>query len=268
MRAMIKIMAVHSQQKNHVTRNLVIYTDQCVYPERNDSSSMTLFVPKWRGTTTQTNIMIPWMTRSAAATRSRRCPRESEPLANGVAVIFFLGGATRYIFGTSPGADRIQWGGGAVVAEIFRDLYYYRIGFSGGGGVVAEIFRDLYYYRIGFSGGGGVVAEIFRDLYYRIGFSGGGGSSRNFSRQQINHINHIPSTPGHFWYIFGPLADHPPFMDTLAEIQGLFPCLLTHSNHVTTSIHSGKKHLQKVWGGPWPPCPPPGYATAFGLIES
>ena len=28
------------------------------------------------------------------------------------------------------------------------------IGFSGGGVVVAEIFRDLYY-RIGFSGGGG-----------------------------------------------------------------------------------------------------------------
>ena len=32
--------------------------------------------------------------------------------ANGVARIFFLGGATRYIFVTSPGADRIQWGGG------------------------------------------------------------------------------------------------------------------------------------------------------------
>ena len=26
---------------------------------------------------------------------------------------FFLGGATRYIFVTSPGADRIQWGGGS-----------------------------------------------------------------------------------------------------------------------------------------------------------
>ena len=34
---------------------------------------------------------------------------------------------------------------------------------------------------------------------------------------------------------------------TLAEIQAHFPCLLTHSNHVTTSIHSGKKHLPKVW---------------------
>ena len=29
-RAMIKIMAAHSQQKNHVTRYLVIYIDQCV----------------------------------------------------------------------------------------------------------------------------------------------------------------------------------------------------------------------------------------------
>ena len=53
---------------------------------------------------------------------------------NGVARIFFWGGATRYIFVTSPGADRIQWGGGGgVVAEIFRGLNY-RIGFSGGGG--------------------------------------------------------------------------------------------------------------------------------------
>ena len=41
---------------------------------------MTLFVPKWRGPT-QPNRMIPSMTRYAAATRSRRCPRESEPLA-------------------------------------------------------------------------------------------------------------------------------------------------------------------------------------------
>ena len=50
---------------------------------------------------------------------------------------FFLGGATRYIFVTSPGADRIQWGGG-VVAEIFM------ISVTGsdsvGGGVVAEMF--------------------------------------------------------------------------------------------------------------------------------
>ena len=56
----------------------------------------------------------------------------SDTWSNGVARIFFLGGATRYIFVTSPGTDRIQWG------DIFSDLNY-RIGFSGGGGVVAEI---------------------------------------------------------------------------------------------------------------------------------
>ena len=44
---------------------------------------------------------------------------------------------------------------------------------------------------------------------------------------------------------------------TLAEIQGHFPCLLTHSNHVTASIHSGKKTFTKSLGGPWPPWPPP-----------
>ena len=53
---------------------------QPFYIQPADSSSMTLFVPKWRGTI-QTNRMIPSMTRYAAATRSRRCPRESEPLA-------------------------------------------------------------------------------------------------------------------------------------------------------------------------------------------
>ena len=58
---------------------------RAVYSERNDSSSssMTLFVPKWQGPTKK-NRMIPSMTRYAVATRparSRRCPRESEPLA-------------------------------------------------------------------------------------------------------------------------------------------------------------------------------------------
>ena len=47
---------------------------------------------------------------------------------------------------------------------------------------------------------------------------------------------------------------------TLTEIQAHFPGLLTHSNHVTTSIHSRKKHLPKVWGGHGP-LAPPGYAT-------
>ena len=50
------------------------------------------------------------------------------------------------------------------------------------------------------------------------------------------------------------------------KIQGHFPCLLTHSNHVTTSIHSGKKHLPKVWGGPWPPWPP--LATPLSVIPA
>ena len=49
---------------------------------------------------------------------------------------------------------------------------------------------------------------------------------------------------------------------TLTEIQAHFPGLLTHSNHVTTSIHSRKKHLPKVWGGHGPPGPP-GYATGL-----
>ena len=53
---------------------------QPFYIQPADSSSMTLFVPKGRGTI-QTNRMIPSMTRYAAATHSRRCPRESEPLA-------------------------------------------------------------------------------------------------------------------------------------------------------------------------------------------
>ena len=53
---------------------------RAVYPERNDSSIMTLSIlTRW--VVTQTNRMIPSMTRYAAATRSRRCPRESEPLA-------------------------------------------------------------------------------------------------------------------------------------------------------------------------------------------
>ena len=53
---------------------------RAVYPERNDSSIMTLSI-LMRWVVTQTNRMIPSMTRYAAATRSRRCPRESEPLA-------------------------------------------------------------------------------------------------------------------------------------------------------------------------------------------
>ena len=45
----------------------------------------------------------------------------------------------------------------------------------------------------------------------------------------------------------------------LTELQAHFPGLLTLSNHVTTSIHSRKKHLTTVWGGraPWPPLATP-----------
>ena len=53
---------------------------RAVYPERNDSSIMTLSILMW-WVVTQTNRMVPSMTRYAATTRSRRCPRESEPLA-------------------------------------------------------------------------------------------------------------------------------------------------------------------------------------------
>ena len=55
-------------------------SSRAVYPERNDSSIMTLSI-LMRWVVTQTNRMIPSMTRYAATTRSRRCPRESEPLA-------------------------------------------------------------------------------------------------------------------------------------------------------------------------------------------
>ena len=43
---------------------------------------------------------------------------------------FFLGGAN---FPWSPEADQIRWGGGGVVAEIFRDRRK-PVRFSGGGG--------------------------------------------------------------------------------------------------------------------------------------
>ena len=48
---------------------------------------------------------------------------------------------------------------------------------------------------------------------------GRGGSSRNFSRKLINPI---PSIPGHFFDIFGPPADHPPFVNTHAN-SGTLP---------------------------------------------
>ena len=105
--------------------------------------------------------------------------------------------------------------------------------------------------------GGGGSSRNFSDLDYRIGFSGGGVVAEIFP---VNKSITFPR----FRDILGTFSAHLRIIHrlwALAEIQGHFPCLLTHSNRVTTSIHSGKKHLQKVWGGPWPPWPPPGYAT-------
>ena len=99
-------------------------------------------------------------------------------------------------------------------------------------------------------GGGGVVAESFRDLVYRITFSGGGGGVV----ADIFHVN-ISITflgSGTFWVHFRATGGSPPCMDTHANSGTHFPGLLTHLNHVTTSIHSRKKHLPKVWGA-WPP---------------
>ena len=100
----------------------------------------------------------------------------------------------------SPGADRIQWGGGSSVAEVFP--------------VVTEFFPV----------NKSITFPRFRDI--------------------------LATFSGH---------------RTLTEIQGHFPRLLTNSNHVTKLIHSGKKHLTKVWGSHGP-LAPPGYATvAKGL---
>ena len=102
---------------------------------------------------------------------------------------------------------------------------------------------------------------MFRVLNYRIGFSGGGGggSSRNFSPKQINHI---PSISGHFWYIFGPPADHPPFMDTRGN-SGTLPmsaCTFKPRNNINSFR---KKNVYQKFGGAMAPlAPPPGYATA------
>ena len=105
---------------------------------------------------------------------------------------------------------------------------------------------------------GGATRYIFRHLSGsrpptadRVQW-GGGGSSRNFSRYQINHI---PSILGLFFTFSGRLRVTRRLW-TLTEIHGHFPRLLTHSNHVTASLHSAKNKLTKVWGGPWPPWPP------------
>ena len=53
---------------------------------------------------------------------------------------------------------------------------------------------------------------------------------------------------------------------TLTQIQAHFPGLLTHSNHVTTSIHSRKKHFPTIWGGGMAPLAP--LATPLYMLPS
>ena len=88
---------------------------------------------------------------------------------------------------------------------------------------------------------------------------GGGGSSRNCSRYKINHI---PSIPGHFWYIFGPPANHPPFMDTRGN-SGTLP-MSAYTFRPRNNINSfRKKTFTKRLGGAMAPLAPPGYATVM-----
>ena len=114
----------------------------------------------------------------------------------------------------------------------------------------------LYQRRSQDFGLGGGTQYIFRHLSGsrpHSKFCVGGGSSRNFSRSQINHV---PSLPGNFFLHFSGHLRITLRLWTFTEIQAHFPRLLTHSNHVTTSIHSGKKHLPKVGGGHGPRAPP------------
>ena len=136
-------------------------------------------------------------------------------LSNGVARIFFGGGATRTFSVISPGGRPHSVGGGGS-------------------------------------------SRNFPSSQLPDQIQWGGGSSRQFSRCKS-------ITFPRFRNIFGTFSGHLRItrrLWTLTEIQTHFPALLTPSNHVTTSIHSRKKHLTKVWGGAWPPWPPPGYATA------
>ena len=106
-------------------------------------------------------------------------------------------------------------------------------------------------------GGGEVVAEIFRDLHKRTTFAG-----ENFFRSLQVKITQIPSSPGDFCYISGPPADHPPFLDTHGNSGRLGKSAYTFKER--NNINSlEKKSFTKSLGGPWPPWPPPGYATTF-----
>ena len=92
------------------------------------------------------------------------------------------------------------------------------------GGATRYIFRHLPGRRPD-SVGGGVVAEIFP-------LAPGRRKSNSISTEN-------------FFYISGPPGEITRHLWTL-----------TRSNNVTTINSLEKKHLPKVWGGPWPPWPP------------
>ena len=142
------------------------------------------------------------------------------------------GDGTMMLRRRNNGVARIFFWGGHPVH--FRHLSWSRPYSVGGGGSSRNVPCSQLPDRIQWGGGGGVVAEIF----------------------PLNKSITFPR----FRDIFGTFSGHLRIIRrlwTLAEIQGHFPCLLAHSNHVTTSIHSGKKTFTKSLGGPWPPWPPP-----------
>ena len=102
-----------------------------------------------------------------------------------------------------------------------------------------------------------VVAGNSRGLNYRIRFSGGGVVPDIFPV-------HKSITFPRFRDIFGrglhfrATCGSPAVYGHSRKFRHTSPGLLTHSNHVTTSIHCKKKHFAKVWGAHGPP----GYATA------
>ena len=99
----------------------------------------------------------------------------------------------------------------------------------------------------------------------------GGGSSRNFSVISMTGSDSVEILPinnsiklsrfrGSFLHFRATYASPAVYGHSRKFRHTVLPGLLTHSNHVTTSIRSGKKHLPKVWGG-MAPLAPPGYAT-------
>ena len=141
--------------------------------------------------------------------------------------------SVQFVMALINGVARIfVWGG--PLFHFFHDLR--RPARFSGGGVVAEIVRDPHK-PARFSGGGGVVAEFFRD--YNLG-------QEFFCPVTEGHdrSNHLHS---------GTLCLHFPHICIFSEIHcrkktftGYFPKFIAE-----------KKNLTKVWGGPWPPWPPP-----------